>query len=555
MTSAWMYGSEVRGSGRIAACVWVAWMSFVLFTVVCSAQSTDGRGASRATRALTAVRIEITPDATAPAMEAKVGDSLRFRLTARDSTGAVIRDWDRSGRLLRLELRNSWANRDTNVQSWSQDADAYTWALLYNASGRWLNPYGDDAYELPPSKFIDGVATITLVDTKVENGISLAVLSTQEQMYGRSCLINVHPDSLESFLLGITPQIGLADLVFLQRPFEVLVYPRDHYLNILDTTVNVIFEARFPDEIEKSQPSYDEMFRTGTRISRGSHFLVVSNTPRVPGIDTLQWIRCDSRDGLVSGRTAPLEVRPHPPNPFDLVEPESHVQWIFGRAGEMHRFRWTRAIPRDPYEDILVSRFSPDRYSDSIRYTVLFADSASRTKRVRVPSDSAGKAEQLTVTNARLEEYMYVLEGWQPVRWENFCWWVEASDGASIRLSRPPDHDIFMQPGYYFFFEPPSGDDIPSSPVSAFSLSQSYPNPVMNSSGAVAIDFSLAESSYAVLSVRDMLGIEVARPVDALLPPGPHTASLAVGRLAPGVYTYQLIAQSWRASRTLIILR
>ena len=90
------------------------------------------------------------------------------------------------------------------------------------------------------------------------------------------------------------------------------------------------------------------------------------------------------------------------------------------------------------------------------------------------------------------------------------------------------------------------------SEAPAFALEPAAPNP---SGGVARIAFSLATDGPARLVVYDLLGREVARPVDGDLPAGPHVATFDGGALAAGTYLYRLTAGPFVQMRRLTIVR
>ncbi len=74
---------------------------------------------------------------------------------------------------------------------------------------------------------------------------------------------------------------------------------------------------------------------------------------------------------------------------------------------------------------------------------------------------------------------------------------------------------------------------------SAFSLEQNYPNPFNPST---KISYSLPSASQVTLKIYDILGNELAVPVNGSKPAGVHSVSFDAGRLCSGVYIYRLSA-------------
>jgi hypothetical protein len=87
---------------------------------------------------------------------------------------------------------------------------------------------------------------------------------------------------------------------------------------------------------------------------------------------------------------------------------------------------------------------------------------------------------------------------------------------------------------------------------SAFFLGQNYPNPF---NPTTTIAYILPEACYTVLTVHDLLGQEVARPVAAWQEAGVHRVTLDASHLATGAYLYRLVAGEYRSARRLLLLR
>lgn len=72
-----------------------------------------------------------------------------------------------------------------------------------------------------------------------------------------------------------------------------------------------------------------------------------------------------------------------------------------------------------------------------------------------------------------------------------------------------------------------------------FSLTQNYPNPFNPST---KISFSIPERSFVTLKIYDMLGREVAQPVNEELETGNFEKTFDASSLASGVYIYRITA-------------
>jgi hypothetical protein len=71
-----------------------------------------------------------------------------------------------------------------------------------------------------------------------------------------------------------------------------------------------------------------------------------------------------------------------------------------------------------------------------------------------------------------------------------------------------------------------------------FTIAQNYPNPFNNST---IIQYTVPRSSYIKIAIYDLLGREIARPVNGQVPPGYHQVNFSSANLASGVYFYRMI--------------
>jgi hypothetical protein len=85
-----------------------------------------------------------------------------------------------------------------------------------------------------------------------------------------------------------------------------------------------------------------------------------------------------------------------------------------------------------------------------------------------------------------------------------------------------------------------------------FTVEQNYPNPF---NAGTEIRYSLRSQIYVSLRVYDLLGREVARLVDGVVPAGNHTATFSSQAVASGTYFYVFKAGDFRDVRNMVILR
>jgi hypothetical protein len=89
----------------------------------------------------------------------------------------------------------------------------------------------------------------------------------------------------------------------------------------------------------------------------------------------------------------------------------------------------------------------------------------------------------------------------------------------------------------------------------AFSLSQNYPNPF---NGQTRIGYRIPESGagkWVRLKVYDILGREVTTLAEGAMEAGEHTVTFDADGLATGPYIYRIVAGSYAATKTMILLK
>jgi hypothetical protein len=91
----------------------------------------------------------------------------------------------------------------------------------------------------------------------------------------------------------------------------------------------------------------------------------------------------------------------------------------------------------------------------------------------------------------------------------------------------------------------------PTMPAN-FGLEQNYPNPF---NPATTIRYTVPVSGPVSLRVYDVMGREVARPVDGFNDAGPHTIVWDAPGMASGVYMYRLTAPGTSVARTALLVK
>jgi len=88
--------------------------------------------------------------------------------------------------------------------------------------------------------------------------------------------------------------------------------------------------------------------------------------------------------------------------------------------------------------------------------------------------------------------------------------------------------------------------------ISGFALNQNYPNPFNPNT---IISYSIPQSSHVTLRIYNILGQEVATLVNEDQKEGTYNYNFHAGRLASGVYIYQLTAGNFTATKKLTLLK
>lgn len=162
------------------------------------------------------------------------------------------------------------------------------------------------------------------------------------------------------------------------------------------------------------------------------------------------------------------------------------------------------------------------------------------------PATQAARAG-LASTNVREGRVAEAWEQWQDGTWANVsdAWTGQnAQPGTGTRGWLPwISADVTVQASTPVEDAPRAG---------ATTLAQSIPNPT---AGATTIPFSLARSGPVRLVVFDVLGREVARLVDGVLPAGTHEAPFDAALLPAGTYVYALQSEGRVLTHSLVVVR
>jgi hypothetical protein len=500
-----------------------------------------------------------------PDINKLVGQQICFDLVAKDKNGNIIRDWDspiKANPVTTLVFKNSTANTDTSKQSWSADPLGFSWAnITYNGKPLTYDPIKDEFY-IPASDFVEGKATICLIDTKAESGVTLTVKEVVAFLTQQiSANMNFTADIISNYLVELTPAVGgqTDPGVYLERRFEIVVSPRDRYLNVSSVQMRTNFSARFPGEFDNTLPGLSNIFAGNVFITGPTNYFLASRFTRLKGVNTLQTVRAFSaNDPTIYGETAPFEILDHYPTPFALLDPADNYVAKLEAAANAFYFHWVKATPQDPYTNIQISRFDPTTYSDVVTYELRFLDKASLTHMIPFASDSAGVAAKYTTNEGQLAGIIDQMSGLASTKTYDVIWYVNATDGLYDRHSTPDYQDPQNRPGYHLTLTKDQilGTDNVTIPTD-YQLSQNYPNPF---NPTTSISYSMPKAGQVSIVVYDLLGAPVKTLVNQFQTEGNYsvtwdgTNNLNL-QLNSGHYMVKMVAGNYTSTRKMTMMK
>jgi hypothetical protein len=471
-------------------------------------------------------------------IDKKVGEEACFTLTAKDKNGNVIRSWNTSGNATTLTLKNSQANTDSSTQSWNADPEGYTWAkIMFN--GVELTTISANEWSIPASMFDDNAqARICLVDTRAETGVYIEVTPTFAGLNQVTDKINFSAGGISNYLVELTSSTAKGNQVFHMRAYEIIVSPRDRYLNVSTETISTKFSARWPGEFDANRPGLADIFSGEVFITGPTNYILASRLVRELPAEQPQWVMAYSTaNNTVSGRTNDYEILSHAPVPFNLLTPPDHYIMAYEHSWTTLDFTWQKPNPPDPYTNIKVSQFPLRFDSDTVTYTWTIVDSVSLTRAENIASNSMGTLPLLTLSHAQMADVIRRMSGQQTVKSYNCVWYVNATDGLYNTLSSPPLNDPSNRPGYHIFIDlGTTSAPSPAAPA-VLQLKQNFPNPFNPST---SITFSIPKTGKTLVTVYDLIGAPVATLVNEQLEAGEYTVNFAASHLPSGIYIYKL---------------
>lgn len=498
----------------------------------------------------------------------EAGQPLVLPMRACDERKGTVENWDDIGKDVTLAVRGSRAETDTSSRSWNRRSRAFTWvhvkagdAVLSLDSIRFVDDEPLLYYTIPKVAFVKGHATLSFSQSRADSGIVLALAPRWNFLQQDSPTLSFLPGPPDNFLVEITGQTANTNEVYWLRRYEVVVTPRDRYLNPQpDSTLSVLFTARFPNEFDYNQPRIDDVFGGPVPVHGPTPFMLASRIPRPDSTyyqnRAAQWIAVRSiMDSAINGQSDEYAVIHHAPNPSSLLSPEDHTLFKLRGSRTEEVFAWEEAQPKDPYNNIRRSRFdSTDRGSDEVHYRIRIVDAITLTRAVEYKSDNFGRDPRWTARHYDLNSIIDQLSGLPTTRRFDMVWYVEATDGLYVTESSPPSEGQIgfrMTVDKYVYHEDPDAvDGIPQSPTIA--LHPNYPNPF---NPETVIPILLQASGHCRLQVFDIMGTVVEVLQDGFLDAGSHRFTFDGRDLPSGVYSYRLESNGEARTRSMLLLR
>jgi hypothetical protein len=497
----------------------------------------------------------------------EAGTTLQFELVARDTVRSIIGTWDAVGYNAVLAVRGTDAETDSSTRSWSADPLGYSWLeLRLSGTVLTIDSVGLDQglyYTLPHSAFTFGKAALDFTLTCAGKDITFSITPALGTLVQKSPPITIIPAPHENYLVELTRPLTGEDKVFLLRRYEIVVAPRDRYLNVISgRDIATAFRAAFPGEFNP-QPTSDILLYP-VFVNGVKNYFLTSNLRRLDSQgDARQILIAQKKTGtLIRGQTDPFEVIEHPPNAFALLMPPEYSFYFLGNASERETFTWIKALPQDPYTDIRTSRFKPFTCTDIVKYDVTFVDSLNPTRSVSYPADNFGLDASLTLTHGDLYDICHVLAAGAIDGEMTLAWYVTARDydgcltpeGEPLHatVSSPPKLDAEHRPGFRIVVDPRLMHTELGERPHHFALRQNFPNPF---SPATSIPVDLPYPAWCRLVVYNLLGEEIELLHDGWLDSGRHSFQFNAAGLPPGLYTYRVFINGEAQARSMLLLR
>jgi hypothetical protein len=468
------------------------------------------------------------------------GEELCFELVAKRAD-TVATDWAQSGFDITLVVNNSQVNTDTSMRSWNDDPEAYSWSRLMVA-GQEITAHNGHSYTIPHAHFVDGRAQACYRSSKAEKEVQMEIEPGAPQLSQRSPHITWIPDTLENILVEVTAHAWDSPItfVYLMRPMQVVLWPRDRFLNVIDIAdmeaVPLTMTARFPGELKPPPPRFKpSLLDAGLMVDGATQYFCLAGSERLrdAGAVPQRLTFVATNTPSVQGVSDSIFVERHMPEPFVLRDPpdRTHVDLRGASEDSVITLRWQRPYPPDPFTTVQVDRFSPATESDTVRYTVTFYENNQSGR--WTPSDNDGRDTVASITVAQMKD---IIRAFHPL-WNggpaSLIWFVKASDGLYDRISERSATDI----GFWLFFDFGTLDAQSPAPAMDFALEAPYPQPAVSHT---MLPFRLPQRTHVTLTLHSLLGNEVVHVADQQLEAGSHLFPLDTGELTPGTYLLRL---------------
>ncbi len=497
----------------------------------------------------------ISPDFSSDKIDTIAGTKLTFTLVAKDSLGNIIQDWNSSGSTITVLLKNSTANTDSSNRSWNSDADGYSYAILSISNSSLPQPQkiSDDTWEISPTSFVKGQAQLCLIDSKSEKDIHLQIFPQKDLITQSSAKMKFKPDTISNILTEITSQTNKPNQVYQMRKYEVVVTPRDRYLNYSNETIIARFTARFPGEFDFRNTSLPDPFKGDQIINGATNFIFLSTLKR-PSLlmEQLQFIMpFGVVDNNIRGKSDFYEILSHEPGPFTIQSPSNNSE-IKIEPNVKAAFTWDDTNPSDVFKNVKVSRFNSTIISDTVLYTLHLVDLKTSNSQTFLTGNK-GIEPSFTLNENQLLDVMKNLSGSSSTKIMNLIWFIEATDGFYKVYSDPRD-------GFNIRFNKTFPYDVNDLkyPMQTI-LNQNFPNPfgakIGNGSSSTRISFSLYRSSQIILKVYNALGKEISTLTNQFYEAGEHTVTFDAANLPAGNYFYRLFANGKVLTKQMTVVK
>jgi hypothetical protein len=374
-----------------------------------------------------------------------------------------------------------------------------------------------------------------------------------------SANMNFNADAITNYLVELTPAVGgqTDPGVYYERRYEIVVSPRDRYLNVSNVMIRTQFSARFPGEFDNTMPGLSNIFTGSVFITGPTNYFIASRFEREKPVEA-QWIRAyNANDPTVYGQTNPYHVLSHAPTPFALSLPVDNTSWDLDAAANPETFTWVLAVPQDPYTNIQISRFDPTTYTDAVTYEIRFFDALSLTRMIKFDSDQGGVLAQYSTNQGQLAGIIDQMSGISTTKAYDVIWYVNATDGLYNTKSSPPYLDPQNRPGYHLHLNKNkilSTD--PLTPIE-YQLSQNYPNPF---NPTTSINYALPKAGQVSVVVYDLLGSVVKTLVSQYQTEGNYKVAWDAtndnGQMVnTGNYIVKMVAGNFTTTRKMTLMK